>query len=142
MADGIAIGIRAEDGYSKPRLILKDGNYRWWSTVIEPMLREKKVWSNVQGIAPVPGPVLVLGAGATPGVPAVLAVVAAMGVAAVNAVPAVAANAGVTQAQVDASRVAFDLYSVNEAKANSMILLTVDEKDVLTLIAFPTAASK
>ena len=142
MADGISIGIRAEDGYQKPRLILKDGNYRWWSTVLESVLQEKKVWAYVQGTVLVPGPILVLGAGATPGVPAVPAVIAAMGVAAVAAVPAVAANAGVTQVQVDASRVAFETYSVNEARANSLILLTLDEKDVLTLIAFPTAASK
>ena len=142
MADGISIGIRAEEGYQKPRLILKDGNYRYWSTVIEPMLREKKVWGHVQGTVPIPGPILVLGTGAMPGVPAVPEIVAAMGVAAVPAVPAVAANAGVTQAQVDASRVAFDHYSVNEARANSMILLTLDPKDVMTLIAYVTAASK
>ena len=47
-----------------------------------------------------------LGAGALPVVPAVPEIVAAMGVAAVPAVPAVAAKVGVTQAQVDASRVA------------------------------------
>ena len=142
MADGISIGIRAEDGYQKPRLILKEGNYRYWSTVIEPMLREKKVWGHVQGTVAVPGPILLLGAGATPAVPAVPEVIAAMGVAAVPAVPAVAANAGVTQAQVDTSRVAHDQYSVNEARANSMILLTLDPKDVMTLIAYNTAASK
>ena len=142
MADGIAIGIRAEDGYQKPRLILKEGNFRWWSTVIEPMLKEKKVWGHVLGIEPVPGPILVLAAGATPAVLAVPAIIAAMGVAAVPAVPAVAANAGVTQAQVDASRVAFDQYSVNEAKAISMILLTLEPKDALNLLPFETAAGK
>ena len=142
MADGISIGIRAEDGYQKPRLILKDGNYRYWSTVIEPMLREKKVWGHVQGTVAVPGPILLLGAGATPLVPAVPEIVAAMGVAAVLAVPAVAANAGVTQVQVDLSRVAHDQYAVNEARANAMILLTLDPKDVIALIAYITAAEK
>ena len=142
MADGISIGIRAEDGYQKPRLILKDGNYRYWSTVIEPMLREKKVWSHVQGTVAVPGPILLLGAGATPLVPAVPEIVAAMGVAAVPAVPAIAANAGVTQVQVDLSRVAHDQYAVNEARANAMILLTLDPKDVIALIAYITAAEK
>ena len=29
-----------------PRLVLKEGNYRRWSTVIEQMLREKKVWGH------------------------------------------------------------------------------------------------
>ena len=144
MTDGIAIGIRAsgDDTYLKPRLVLKEGNYRYWSLLIEQLLREKKVWVHVMGTVQVPGPILVLGSGATPAVPGVPAIAAAMGVAAVNAVPAIAANAGVTQAQVDASRVAFDQYAVNEAKANSMILLSLEPKDVMTLIAYNTAASK
>ena len=52
---------------------------------------------------PVPEPILVLGAGAPPDV---LAIAVAMGVAAEKSVPAEAANAGVTQAQVDASKAA------------------------------------
>ena len=107
MAENITFGIRANGGegdYQKPRLVLKDGNYRWWSTVLEQMLREKKAWGHVQGT--VPGPILTLGAGATPTIPAVRAVVAAMGVAAIPRVRAVAANARLTQAQVEASRVA------------------------------------
>ena len=45
------VGIRAngDEGYQKPRLFLKDGNYRYWITVIEQVLREKKVWGHVQG---------------------------------------------------------------------------------------------
>ena len=111
MADGIAIGIRANgdlDGYQRPRLVLKDGCYRWWSTVMEQGLREKKVWGHVMATVAVTGPILVLGAGATPAVRAVAAIPAAMGVAPVPAIPAVPANVGVTQAQVDASRVAFE----------------------------------
>ena len=65
-----------------------------------------------------------------------------MGVAVVLADLAVATNADVTQAQVDASCVAHDQYFVNEARANSMILLTLDPKDVITLIAYITAAEK
>ena len=90
----------------------------------------------------VPDPILTLGASATPAIPAIPAVVAAMEVAAVPGVPAVAANAGVTQAQVDTSRVASEHFAVNEAKANTMILLTLEQKDVMTLLAFPTAAAK
>ena len=111
MADNVSIGIRANgdlDGYQRPRLVLKDGNYRWWSTVIEQSLREKKVWGHVQGRVAVPGPILVLGAGAIPAIRAVAAILAAMGVAPVAAIPSVVANLGVTQAQVDASRVAFE----------------------------------
>ena len=145
MADGVTIGIRASsdfENFQKPRLILKAGNYRWWSTLLEPMLKEKKVWGHVLGTVVVPAAVLILGAGATPATAAVPAIVAAMGVAAVAGVPAVAANAGVTQVQVDVSRVLFEQYSVNEAKANTMILLTLEQDDALSLISFPTAASK
>ena len=31
---------------------------------------------------------------------------------------------------------------LNEAKANSMILLTLEQKDVMTLLAFPSAVRK
>ena len=93
MADGISIGIRAngDEGYQKARLILKDGNYRYRSTVIEQVLRRKKVWGHVQGTVAVLGPIILLGAGASPAVSAVPEIVAEMGVAAVPAVPAVAA---------------------------------------------------
>ena len=37
---------------------------------------------------------------------------------------------------------AHDQHAVNEAKANSMILLTLDPKDVMTLIAYITTAEK
>ena len=145
MTDGITIGIRAVgdlDDFQRPRLILRDGNYRWWSTVIEQMLRQQKVWGHVQGTVVVPAAILVLGAGATPAVAAIPAIVAAMGVAAEAGVAAVAATARVTQVQVDASRVLFDQYAMNEAKANTMILLTLEEGDVMALLAFPSAAGK
>ena len=105
MVEGIAFSIRAnsDEGYKKPRIILKDGNYRYWSTVIEQMFREKKLRGHVQGTVPIPRPIIVLGTGATPVVSAVPRIVAAIGVAAVPAVPVVAANAGVIQAEVDAS---------------------------------------
>lgn len=73
---------------------------------------EHRYWANAKEESLGTRSILVLAAGATPFVPAVPAIVAAMGVA---DVPAVAAIAGVTQAQVNASRVAFDQYSVNEA---------------------------
>ena len=145
MADGTSTRIRANgdlENFQKQRLILKDGNYRWWSTLLEQMLREKKVWGHVQGTVVVPAAVLVLGAGATLAVAAVPAIVAAMGVAAVAGVAAIAANAGVTQVQVDVSRVLYDQYAVNEAKANTMILLTLEQGDVMSLLAFPSASGK
>ena len=145
MADGATNGIRANgdlDNFQRPRLILKDGNYRYWSTVLEQVLREKKVFGHVQGTVAVPGAILTLGAGATPAIPAVPAIAAAIGVAPVATVAALAANAGVTQVQVDASRVVFDQYAINEAKANTMILLTLEPGDVMSLLAFPSAAGK
>ena len=56
-----------------------------------------------------------------------------MGVTAENAAPAIAANAGMTEAQGDASRMAFDQQDVNEAKANLMILLPLEQKDVIVI---------
>ena len=71
------------------------------------------------GIVAVPGPILTLGAGATPVIPAVPAIAATMGVAIIIGIAVVAHNAGDTQAQVDAFRVAHDQFAVNEAKANT-----------------------
>ena len=95
MTDGTTIGIRANgdpDGFHRPRLILNDGNYRWWRIVLKQMLREKKIWGHVQGKVVEPGPIFTLGAGATPATPAVPAIVAAMGVAVLLCVVVVPAN--------------------------------------------------
>ena len=43
-----AIGIRADD-VGRSRIILREGNYRVWSTVLEQTLREKKLWNHVMG---------------------------------------------------------------------------------------------
>ena len=53
----VSIGIRADgedSGYARSRIILKENNYRVWSTVVEQTLREKKLWIHVMGIAVVP----------------------------------------------------------------------------------------
>ena len=54
--DSLTIGIIADDvGWS--RIILREGNYRVWSTVLEKTLREKKLWNHVMGTyVPPPGP--------------------------------------------------------------------------------------
>ena len=69
------------------------------------MLQENKIWVHVQGIVLVPIPILTLGVCATPATLATPATVAAMGVAAAHGVVAILTNAGVTQVEVDASRV-------------------------------------
>lgn len=103
---------------------------------MEHMLREKKMWGHVYGTVAAPRFVLTLGAGVTRATSVVPAIVAAMGVAVLR-IAAIAANARVTQVQVDASRVTHDQYAVNEVKANTMILLTLEHTDVMTLLAFP-----
>lgn len=78
----------------------------------------------------------------TPMTPAVTAIVAVMNVAIASSVAVVAAFAGVTQVQVDASRVVYNRYAVNEAKANTMIFITLEQGDVMSLLAFPLTAVK
>ena len=69
MADDTSIDIRANgdlDKFQKSRLILKDGDYRWLSIVLEQMLQEKKFWGHVQSTVAVLAAILILGAGALP----------------------------------------------------------------------------
>ena len=46
--DSLTIGIRADD-VGRSRIILREGNYRVWSTVLEQTMREKKLWNHVMG---------------------------------------------------------------------------------------------
>ena len=46
--DQLSIGIRADD-VGRSRIILREGNYRVWSKVLEQTLREKKMWNHVMG---------------------------------------------------------------------------------------------
>lgn len=47
-ASNTSIGIRADEfGYRSRVITLTDDNYRVWSTLIEQVLREKKLWSHV-----------------------------------------------------------------------------------------------
>ena len=52
--DSLSIGIRADD-VGRSRIILREGTYRVWSTVLEQTLREKKLWNHVMGMS-VPPP--------------------------------------------------------------------------------------
>ena len=86
-----------------------------------------------------------LGARATPAIAAIAAIpaiVAAMGAIVVAGVPDITANAGVTQAQIDASRVLFDKHTIREEKVYTMILLTLEQGDVISLLDFPWAFGK
>ena len=54
--DSLSIGIRA-DNVVRGRIILREGNHRVWSTVLEQTVREKKLWHHVMGTSvPPPAP--------------------------------------------------------------------------------------
>ena len=54
--DSLSIGIKADD-VGRSRIILREGNYRVWSTILEQTLREKKLWHHVMGtFVPPPAP--------------------------------------------------------------------------------------
>ena len=61
-------GIRAENDLGR-RIVLRENNYRVWSTVLEQTLCEKKLWGHVMGTAVPPPPARVI----APGVAAVAA---------------------------------------------------------------------
>lgn len=103
---------------------------------------EKKILGHVPRTVAVSGPILVLGVGATSTVLEFPDIAVAISGDMAHANPAVATNPGVTQVQVDVSCVAFDQYSGNEETANSMIILIVVQRDVMTLLACPTVTGK
>ena len=127
-----SFGIRAEgedSGFTRSRIILKESNYRVWSTVLEQNLREKKVWGHVMGTAVRPPLPRVLG-------PAVQAIAAAQGVL------AVAGAAEVTQAIVDRETKISEDFDAAMARANSMILGALEQKDVMASMMLLTPAEK
>ena len=140
--DDSTIGIRADEGYARPRLVLKDETVNVWSTVIEQLFREKRIWGHVQGTTPHPGPPLILGAGATAGSPRIRAIPEAMGVVGVPEIVAVIANPGVTQAQVDAQQILIEKWEANEAKATAILLQSLRQVDVISIRALPTVHAK
>ena len=84
------IDIRAHD--LGRRIVLREGNYRVWSLVLEESLREKKLWAHVDGTAVHPPPPRIRAPGIV-GVPRVA-----------SGAPAVAALANVTQKMVEENR--------------------------------------
>ena len=88
--DSLTIGIRAEE-LGRRGIVLRAGNCRVWSIILEQTLREKKLWVHVLGTAVPPPPVRVR----APGIAAAAAdpILGKAGVAAV---------AEITQEQVDA----------------------------------------
>ena len=108
--DSLSIGIRADD-VRRNRIILREGNYRVWSTVLEQTLREKKMWHHVMGTS----------------IPSLAPRVRASGIDAVAADPifmiaAMAAVVEINQEQVDADDKKLEDYATSIARANSGIL--------------------
>lgn len=126
--DAPLIGIKAKDLCR--RLILKEGNYRVWSTMTEQILREEKLWNHVVGIAIHPPPPRVVS-------PAVAAVAAVP-----SGAVAVAAVGEVTQEMVDADIKKEEGFESAMARANMVILQSIEQNNVMALHNFLTPPTK
>ena len=127
----VAYGIRAsgDSGFVKTRIILSEKNYRVWSTVVETDLREKKLWPHVIGTAVRPR----------------AARAVAIAVAARAASPGVDAMVGIpeiTQAMVDSDNKKIDDFDASVARANSVLLQTMEAKDIMSTLLLKSPAEK
>ena len=103
-----SFGIRADD-LGRRGIVLKEGNYRVWSMVIEQQFRESKLWNHILGTTvPPPAPR-----------------VRAPGVA------AAAVIAEITQEQVDADDKKLEDFAANVVRANIILLTSIEKKDVI-----------
>ena len=128
--DSFSIGIRADD-VGRNRIILREGNFRVWSTVLEQTLREEKQWNHVMGTSlPPPAPRV--------RAPRIGAVAAdpILGIAAIVVV------AEITQEQVDADDKKLEDYAALVARANAMIVHHMDKKDMMSLWGLDSPAQK
>ena len=129
MESTLANGIRADEA-GRPRIImLTESNYRVWSMVTEQNLRERKAWGHITRTALLPAPIRVMTA-------AVIAVPAAPGSDAVVGVPAV------TRAMVEHDIKVHEDYDASAARANTVILQTLQPKDIMAVMMMPSAAEK
>ena len=117
-------GISAEN-----RVILKDGNYRVWVTLLEQHFKSQKLWSHITNTAVRPPAPRVV----TPGVAAV---------AAGNGIAAVAAIAENTQEQVDSDNRKIEDFEAAIAKANFIFLQHIEQKHVGALYGYDSLAAK
>ena len=119
------------DDVGRNCIILREGDYRVWSTVLEQSLREKKLWNHVMGtsVQPPTPRVRALGIGAVAANPI-------LGVAAIVVV------AEITQEQVDADDKKLEDYSALVARANAMILHHMDQNDMMSLWGLDSLSQK
>ena len=126
----VSIGIRAEaddSGYSRSRIILRENNYRVWSTVLEQTFKEKKLWLHVMGTAVVPPAPRTVS-------PAIHEVVATDGAL------IVAGAIEVTQAMVDRETKKSEDFEAAYARANIVLLNTLDPKDIMATLLLESPA--
>lgn len=131
MAD-VSSGIRAtgeDSGYVRPRIVLKEGNFRVWETVTKFTLRSSKVWKHVDGTAIRPPPARQLRV-------RLRAVPASPGADARDEVQAI------TQEMVNADEKRIEDFDAAEAKATSLIMQTLQEKDIMATILLESAKEK
>ena len=129
MDTGVTSGIRAEE-LGRPRVIvLTEENYRVWSNVTEQLLRQNRIWGHVTRTAIHPEPARSVTA-------AVIAVPAVPGSDAVAGVPAI------TRAMVDHDLKLIDDYEAAAAKANSILLQSLQPKDIMAVMMLQNVAEK
>ena len=123
-----SIGIRDardETSYRKPRIMLKETNYKVWSTVVEQTLHEKKPWQLVVGTAFKPPAARVV-------MPFTAVVVA---IPRVNDVVGVAE---IIEEMVDQHVRKLEDFNAAIARANTVLLQTLEAKDVMaTMMLLP-----
>ena len=128
----VSNGIRAaadDSGYSRSRIILRENNYRVWSTVLEQTFKEKKLWLHVMGTAVVPPAPRTVS-------PAIHEVVATDGAL------IVAGAIEVTQVMVDRETKKFEDFEAAYARANIVLLNTLDPKDIMATLLLESPAEK
>ena len=119
--DSLTIGIKAEE-LGRRGIVLREGNYRVWSIVLEQTLREKKLWVHVLGTTVPPPPVRVRAPG-----------IAAAATDPILGKAGVATVAEITQEQVDADQKKIEDFEAALARANALILSSMQQQDVLAL---------
>jgi len=131
MAD-VSNGIRAsgeDSGYGRPRIILKESNYRVWQALTEQHLRQGKLWKHIDGTA------------VRPANPRQLY----RGMRAVPASPGSDAREGadaVTQEMVDSDVKRLEDFDASVARANSFLMQTLEAKDIMATMMLVSPREK
>ena len=129
MADAITIGIRADDSGNRLRFVLKEGEYRAWAAILTSELKVLKVWKHIDGTA------------VRPPAPRQLF----RGRSAIPASPGQDAREGsvaVTQEMVDGDTKRSEDFDASIAKADNVIMRSLQSKDVMATLTLPSPRAK